>query len=111
MRGGKAPPSPHLDAEAFHLRVTCRWDTPLVTTAHVRLLGPVGFVTADGRLVDLPSATQRRLLAILALAAGTTLRPDHLAEALGTSAGGLRTALSRVRARVGEEIIRTGAVG
>lgn len=82
-----------------------------MTNAHVRLLGPVQFVTAEGRLVDLPSATQRRLLAILALAAGAALRPDHLAEALGTSLGGLRTALSRLRARVGDETIRTGAVG
>jgi DNA-binding SARP family transcriptional activator len=77
----------------------------------VRVLGPVQFVAADGEVVDLPSATQRRLLAILALAAGTTLRPEHLADVLDTSPGALRTAVSRLRARVGDETVRTDAMG
>ena len=82
-----------------------------MSEALVRVLGPVRFVRADGEVVDLPSVTQRRLLAMLALAAGTTLRPDHLADTLGVSSGALRTALSRLRARIGEETIQTDAVG
>ncbi len=82
-----------------------------MTQAHVRLLGPVAFVTGDGGIVELPSVTQRRLLAVLALATGAALRPDHLAEVLQTSPGGLRTTVSRVRTRIGQEAIETGAVG
>lgn len=82
-----------------------------MTTAYVRLLGPVAFVAADGQTVELPSVTQRRLLAVLALAAGSALRPDHLVEVLQTSPGGLRTTVSRVRALIGQEAIQTGAIG
>jgi DNA-binding SARP family transcriptional activator/tetratricopeptide (TPR) repeat protein len=77
----------------------------------VRLLGAVRFVTEDGETVDLPSASQRRLLAALALVAGATLRPEYLSDLLDVSSGALRTTVSRLRARLGEAVIRTDAVG
>jgi hypothetical protein len=42
-----------------------------VGTEHVRLLGAVRFVTGRGEVVDLPSASQCRLLVAL------VERPDH----------------------------------
>jgi DNA-binding SARP family transcriptional activator/tetratricopeptide (TPR) repeat protein len=81
------------------------------SAACVRLLGAVRFVSDAGETVDLPSAGQRRLVALLALAAGATLRPDSLSEQLELSPGGLRTAVSRLRTRLGESVIATDAVG
>lgn len=86
-------------------------DRPQTSEALVRLLGAVRFVTEDGETVELPSASQRRLLAALALVAGATLRPEYLSDLLEVSAGALRTTVSRLRARLGEEVIRTDAVG
>ena len=77
----------------------------------VRILGAVRFVTDAGQTVDLPSPSQRRLLAALALAAGATLRPEYLSDLLDVSPGALRTAVSRLRARLGEQTIDTDAAG
>ena len=77
----------------------------------VRLLGAVRFVTAGGDFVELPSVSQRRLLAVLALAAGATLRPEYLSDLLDVSSGALRTTVSRLRGRLGEDTIRTDGVG
>ena len=77
----------------------------------VRLLGPVQFVTAEGVCIDLPSVTQRQVLAALALDPGATLRHDLLCDRLGVSAGSLRTTVSRLRGRVGVEAIATDALG
>jgi DNA-binding SARP family transcriptional activator/tetratricopeptide (TPR) repeat protein len=82
-----------------------------VGTAHVRLLGAVRFVTDRGEVVDLPSAAQRRLLAVLALASGTTQRTEHLSDSLDLSVGSLRTTVSRLRSRLGEDVIRTDSAG
>jgi DNA-binding SARP family transcriptional activator/tetratricopeptide (TPR) repeat protein len=82
-----------------------------VGTAHVRLLGAVRFVTDRGEAVDLPSAAQRRLLAALALASGTTQRTEHLSDSLGLSTGSLRTTVSRLRSRIGDDVIRTDSAG
>jgi DNA-binding SARP family transcriptional activator len=79
--------------------------------ACVRLLGAVRYVTPAGEKVELPSASQRRLLAVLALASGATLRPEYLSDLLDISSGALRTTVSRLRSRLGEETIRTDAVG
>jgi DNA-binding SARP family transcriptional activator len=81
------------------------------STAFVRLLGAVRFVTDEGVTVALPSASQRRLLAVLALASGATLRPEYLSDLLDVSSGALRTSVSRLRSRLGEETISTDAVG
>lgn len=80
-------------------------------TPHVRLLGTVRFVTDRGEVVDLPSAAQRRLLAALALASGTTQRTEHLSDSLELSTGSLRTTVSRLRSRIGDDVIRTDPVG
>ena len=82
------------------------WTAPLV-----RLLGSVRFVKDDGEVLDLPSASQRRLLAALSLTGGATLRPEYLSDLLEVSAGALRTTVSRLRSRLGETVISTDAVG
>lgn len=84
---------------------------PLDGEPFVRLLGPVQFVTADGVCLDLPSVTQRQVLAALALDPGATLRPELLCDRLGLTAGALRTTVSRLRGRVGAEVIATDALG
>src|SRR5689334_8472893 len=51
-------------------------DVRPMTAARVRLLGPIDFVTARGERIELPSVAQRRVVAVLALAAGATQRAD-----------------------------------
>lgn len=82
-----------------------------MATAFVRLLGAVRFVGEQGEVVDLPSSAQRRLLAALALASGATQRAEYLCEALDLAPGALRTTVSRVRSRIGDEVIRTDSAG
>ena len=77
----------------------------------VTILGAVGFVTADGRRVELASAGQRRLLAALAIAGRNNVRAELLGEMLDLRGSALRTALSRLRARVGDDAIATEASG
>ncbi len=76
----------------------------------VRVLGPVGVVAPDG-VVDLPSASQRRLLAALALHAPQPVRTEWLAWVLGVSTGALRKIVARLRATVGADTIVTTATG
>jgi DNA-binding SARP family transcriptional activator len=61
------------------------------------VLGAIQFVRPDGSVVDLPSANQRRLLAVLALHAPGRVRAEWLADVLQLSASGLRTGVSRLR--------------
>ena len=77
----------------------------------ITILGPVGLLTADGQRVDLSSVGQRRLLAALAIAGGDTVRAESLGEMLDLGGSALRTALSRLRARIGEDAIATDASG
>ncbi len=79
--------------------------------ASVRVLGGVHAVATDGSLIDLPSASQRRLLAILALHSPRRLRSEWLADMLEISPGALRTSVSRVRATVGSAILETASTG
>lgn len=69
------------------------------------------FIAADGTRLNLPSVTQREVLASVALDAGATVRPDVLCDRLNLSAGALRTTVSRLRGRVGAEVIATDATG
>ena len=55
--------------------------------AFVRVLGPIQAVTTSGRIIDLPSASQRRLLARLAADAPRSLRVDLLCDVLTVSPG------------------------
>ena len=73
--------------------------------AFVRVLGPVQVVTASGRAVDLPSVSQRRLLARLAVDAPRALRVDLLCDVLGVSPGALRTIVSRLRKGFGDTAV------
>jgi len=77
----------------------------------VRVLGPVQVVTSSGRVVDLPSVSQRRLLAVLALHTRTSVRAEWLADALDVSPGGLRTQVSRLRKVLGDGNLSTAATG
>jgi DNA-binding SARP family transcriptional activator len=73
--------------------------------AFVRVLGPVQVVTASRRSLDLPSASQRRLVALLATEAPRSLRADWICDALAVSPSALRTTVSRVRRTVGDGAI------
>jgi DNA-binding SARP family transcriptional activator len=88
---------------------TNRAETTGVTL--VRLLGPVQVVTPDGTMLGLPSATQRRLVAALALDARRPIGSERLAADLRMSPGSLRTSVSRLRKLLGSEVLRTDAVG
>jgi DNA-binding SARP family transcriptional activator len=76
----------------------------------VRVLGPVQLV-ADGGVVDLPSASQRRLMAALAVHSPHPVRLDWLCWALGVSKGALRTTVARLRRIVGDDVLATTATG
>jgi DNA-binding SARP family transcriptional activator len=77
----------------------------------IRVLGPIQAITDDGDAIDLPSVTQRRLLAMLAVHAPNRVRAEHLAEVLGVSAGGLRTSVSRLRKALGGQALASVAGG
>ncbi|MGZ7019317.1 MAG: AfsR/SARP family transcriptional regulator, partial [Acidimicrobiia bacterium] len=77
----------------------------------VRLLGGVHAVAVDGSAIDLPSASQRRLLAILALHSPRRLRSEWLADILGISPGALRMSVSRLRTAIGGAVLQTASTG
>jgi DNA-binding SARP family transcriptional activator/tetratricopeptide (TPR) repeat protein len=81
-----------------------------VARAEVRVLGPVDVAGPDG-VVGLPSASQRRLLAALAVHAPQPVRSEWLAWVLGISPGALRKIVARVRSAVGADLIVTTATG
>jgi DNA-binding SARP family transcriptional activator len=73
--------------------------------AFVRVLGPIQVVATSGLALDLPSASQRRLLARLAVDAPRALRVDLLCDVLTVSPGALRTIVSRLRRGFGDSIV------
>ena len=75
------------------------------------MLGAVCGVTPDGSIVDVPSASQRRLLGLLAVHAPRQLRAEWLADVLGVTAGALRTTVSRLRTTIGPATLRTTSTG
>src|SRR5579862_5423010 len=77
----------------------------------IRVLGPIQVITDEGDAIDLPSVTQRRLLAMLAVHAPNRVRAEQLAEVLGVSAGGLRTSVSRLRKALGGQALASVAGG
>ncbi len=77
----------------------------------IRLLGGVNAIGADGSVVDLSSRSQRRLIAVLALAAPRHLRGEWLAETMAVSPGALRTTVARVRAAIGVDVLLTSGNG
>ncbi len=81
------------------------------TDVSVRLLGPIQLVHHGGEIVDLPSPSQRRLVAMLGLSAGRTLRTEFLSEQLGVSPGALRKTVARLRNYLGSNVLQTHASG
>ncbi len=77
----------------------------------VRLLGGVHAVALDDSAIDLPSVSQRRLLAILALHSPRRLRSEWLADVLGISPGALRMSVSRLRTAIGGAVLQTASTG
>lgn len=70
----------------------------------VRLLGPVQFVGSDGTMIDLPSASQRRLLAVLALYAPGSVRSGFLCRVLDIAPVADANRLDEVRASAIEDL-------
>jgi DNA-binding SARP family transcriptional activator/tetratricopeptide (TPR) repeat protein len=85
--------------------------SPDAAPASVHVLGAVYGVTPEGVNVEVPSASQRRLLGLLAIYAPRQLRAEWLAEVLGVSAGALRTVVSRLRTTIGPATLRTTSTG
>jgi len=77
----------------------------------VRVLGPVQVLRAGGDVVDLPSASQRRLLGVLAIHASIPVWAEYLCGVLEVTSGALRTSVSRLRRLVGEESLHTTVGG
>ncbi len=73
----------------------------------VRVLGPVLAITADGTELDLPSASQRRLLAVLALHHPNAIRSSWLCDVLELTPGALRQTVARLRRVLGEALRTT----
>jgi DNA-binding SARP family transcriptional activator/tetratricopeptide (TPR) repeat protein len=77
----------------------------------VCVLGNVRAVGPDGGIVDVPSASQRRLLALLALHTPQRLRTEWLADVLAMSPGALRRSVSRLRTVLGPDTLVTATTG
>jgi predicted ATPase/DNA-binding SARP family transcriptional activator len=82
-----------------------------LSSSFVRLLGPIQIVDEGGTVVDAPSVTQRRLLAILAVHHGTSVRAENLAQLLTVSMGALRQTVARIRSLAGSQVIQTDPIG
>lgn len=76
----------------------------------VRILGEV-HCAVDGVVVDVPSSSQRRLLASLAVHAPRPVRSEWLCAIMAITPGALRQSVARLRRSVGETLIRTSATG
>jgi len=79
--------------------------------ASVRVLGAVCGVTPDGWIVEVPSASQRRLLGLLAIHAPRQFRAEWLADVLGVTTGALRKTVARLRTTIGPATLRTTSNG
>ncbi len=77
----------------------------------VWLLGTLSVTRGDGVTIPIPSRPQRRLLTMLALHAGDTVRSSVLEDQAGLSPGALRTSISRLRRVVGGDALETTAFG
>ncbi len=77
----------------------------------VRVLGSLEVLTDAGEAVGLGGATQRRLLAVLVIDAGSVVSADRLCDVLDVSEGGLRTTVSRLRRAIGDTHLVTEPPG
>ncbi len=78
--------------------------------AVARILGQVQITRGDD-VVDLPSASQRRLLAALAIHAPRPVRSEWLCGVIEITPGALRQSVARLRRVAGTEMLRTSATG
>lgn len=77
----------------------------------LRVLGPLRVIADDGHDVALASVEMRRLACLLAQHAGSLVLGSHLCEQLGLTHGGLRTSISRLRERLGADVVVTQPPG
>lgn len=80
-------------------------DAPL----KIGLLGPLEMMGVDDH--RLASASQRRLLSLLAIHAGQIVRSTSIEDELGLSPGALRTSVTRLRRVIGSDAVETTAGG
>jgi len=78
--------------------------------AVAQILGQVQILRGDD-VVDLPSASQRRLLAALAIHAPRPVRSEWLCGVLDVTPGALRQSVARLRRVAGTQVLRTCATG
>ncbi len=64
-------------------------------------------VVIDGARVDVTSSNQRRIISALVVARGEVVASERLAYMVGMSPGALRTAISRIRTVVDQDVIVT----
>lgn len=76
----------------------------------VRVLGPTEIVVPDGT-IELPSASQRRLVAALASVAPKPVRLDWLCWTMGVTSGAVRMTVARLRRVAGNDLIHTTSTG
>ncbi len=86
-------------------------DDPPARIECVRVLGAVSAIAETGAPVELPGASQRRLLALLALQAPNSIRGEWLADVMDVSPGALRKLVARLRSALGPDVIRTTSTG
>ena len=72
----------------------------------VNVLGSLE-VAVDGARIDVTSSTQRRIISALVALRGEVVSSERLADMAEMSLRALRTAVSRLRARLGEDVIVT----
>ncbi len=82
-----------------------------VAVEHVQVLGSVQAISATGTAIELPSASQRRLLALLALRTPNAVRAEWLADVMDVSPGALRKLVGRLRSVLGPDVVRTTSTG
>ena len=75
------------------------------------LLGAVRYTDASGTVIELPSATQRKVMALLAISPGDDVRAERLADLLDLSSGALRTTVLRLAAAIGHQTVATDRDG
>jgi hypothetical protein len=92
-------------------RDSARVAGPETATKSVRLLGGVNAVAVDGSAVDVPSVSERRVLAIVALHSPRRLRSESLADIVGISPGALRISVSMLRTAIGGAVLQTVSTG
>ncbi len=84
---------------------------PAAPEVRVQLLGDIRLVLDGNESITPPSASQRRLLAVLALLGQCSRSPGQLADLMSVSPGSVRTSMSRLRRSTGYDPIATGPSG